>query len=73
MAFQQPKRLPTGVFQVSSTKRRIFWDIAPCSPLKVDIASILEALLPISFHVGILFGLFFCPEDEGDISFRNFR
>jgi hypothetical protein len=30
-----------------------------------------QALLVICFHTGFLLGLFFDPEDEGDIFFRN--
>jgi hypothetical protein len=41
-------------------KVNIFWDVTPC-----------RALFAICFHSGILCGLFFNPEDGGDIFFRN--
>jgi hypothetical protein len=40
-------------------KSTIFWDITPCSPLKVNR------------RFGFLLGLFFDPEDGGDIFRRN--
>jgi hypothetical protein len=42
----------------------IFWDITPCSPLKVGSACHL-------FHTGLLLGLFFDPAYGGDMFFRN--
>jgi hypothetical protein len=38
-------------------KNTIFWDITPCSPLKVNAV--------------ISLGLFFYPEDGGDMFLRN--
>jgi hypothetical protein len=48
-------------------KRPIFWDIGACSPLKVN--QLKQNLIPAScwfFH-----GLFFNPDDGGDIFLRN--
>jgi hypothetical protein len=36
---------------------------------KIEIA--IWDLLPTCFHAGFLFGLFFDPEDRGDIFLRN--
>jgi hypothetical protein len=55
-------------FEVLTTvamKSTIFWDILLCNPLK------FKALLATWFHAGFLFGLFFNPEDGGDIFLRN--
>jgi hypothetical protein len=41
-------------------KSSIFWVITPCSKL-----------LATCFHSGLLLGLFFGPEDRGDIFLRN--
>jgi hypothetical protein len=58
----------TAVFMKST----IFWDIAPCSPLKVSRHSggtvILIAKL---FHAGFLRGFFCDPEDGENMFFRN--
>jgi hypothetical protein len=62
----------TAVFM----KSIIFWDITPCSLLKVIIRFggtyhlHLQARFPTSFHSGILLGLF-DPEDGGDMYLRN--
>jgi hypothetical protein len=55
-------------------KSTIFWHITPCSPLK-DIRRFggtyhLQARLAISFHSGILLGLF-DAEYGGDMFLRN--
>jgi hypothetical protein len=47
-------------------KSTIFWDMTPCSLLNVDRAQIATC-----FHAGFLLGLFFDPEDEGDMFLRN--
>jgi hypothetical protein len=67
-------------------KSTIFWDIMPCSPLKVDqrfrgtyhlhfqgrrISQANRAPLATCFHAGFLLGLFFDPEDGGDMLLRN--
>jgi hypothetical protein len=49
-------------------KSYIFWDIKPCSPLKGNDVSAPRATC---FHAGSLLGLFFWPEDEGDIFLRH--
>jgi hypothetical protein len=50
-------------------KSSVFWDITPCSPLKViqRDAGIMQSLL----HTGFLRGLSFNPEDGGDIFLRK--
>jgi hypothetical protein len=57
----------------------IFWDITPCSPLRVNrrfggtygLHLQSRALLATFFHAGFLLGLFFDPEDGGDMFLRN--
>jgi hypothetical protein len=52
-------------FEVLTTvimRSTISWDTMVCSSLKV------KALLAPWFHAGFLLGLFFNPEDEGDMS-----
>jgi hypothetical protein len=55
----------------------IFWDITPCSPLKVNRRFGIEcrlhhqALPATFFHAGFLLGLFFDLEDGGDMLLRN--
>jgi hypothetical protein len=44
----------------------IFWDITPCSPLKVN-----RTLFATCFQAVFLLGLFFDPEDKGDMFLRN--
>jgi hypothetical protein len=46
-------------------KNTILWDITPCSPLKVNL------LLATCLHAGFLLGLFFGPENGGDMFLRN--
>jgi hypothetical protein len=64
------------VFTAVVIKSTVFWDITPCSPLKVNrrfggtYSLYLEARLPTNFHAGILLRLF-DPEDGGDILLRN--
>jgi hypothetical protein len=50
-------------------KISIYRLITPCSPLKVNRRL---ALLVICFHAGFLLGLFFNPENGGDMFLRNF-
>jgi hypothetical protein len=42
-------------------KSSIFWDITPCSLSKVNRSACYL------LHVGFLFGLFFDPEDGGNM------
>jgi hypothetical protein len=58
---------PQNQILSSVLKSPIFWNITPCSPLKVN-----RALLAASFHADFLLGLFFDPEDGGDIFLPNF-
>jgi hypothetical protein len=51
------------------TKSSIFWNIKPCSPLKVN-RRVLDASF---FHTGFLVGLFFGPEDGGDVPPKRSR
>jgi hypothetical protein len=48
-------------------------DTTPCSSLKksTEISEEHIALLAICFQAGFLFGLFFDPEDGGDMFLRN--
>jgi hypothetical protein len=54
-------------------KSSIFGDITPCSPLKVYrcFRGTLQAELATCFHAGFLLGLFFDPEDGGNMFLRN--
>jgi hypothetical protein len=58
-------------------KSIIFWDITQCSPLKVNrrfggtYRLHLQALLATCFYTGFLLGLYFDPEDGGDMFVRN--
>jgi hypothetical protein len=55
------------VITVVVMKSAIFWDIMPCSLLKVN-----QALPAASFHSGFLLGLFLNPEDGRGMSLRNY-
>jgi hypothetical protein len=71
------------VLAALNTKITIFWDITPYSPLNVNRRfggtyrlhlqgrKISQTLLVTCFHAGFLPGLFFDPEDEGDMFLRN--
>jgi hypothetical protein len=56
-------------------KSIIFWDMTPCSPLSFNRrfgeTYRLHLLLVTSYHAGLLFRLFFDPEDGGDMFLRN--
>jgi hypothetical protein len=56
------------VFTVAIVKNSVFLDITPFSLVKVNR---FVALLTTQFHAGFLLGLFFYPEDEGEIFLRN--
>jgi hypothetical protein len=53
-------------------KSSIFWNIAPCSPLKVN-RHFGGTCRPACYllHVGFLFGLFFDSEDRADMFLQN--
>jgi hypothetical protein len=48
----------------------MFWDITPCSALKVN-GRFGETYHLHRFHVRFSLGLFFHPEDGGDMFLRN--
>jgi hypothetical protein len=52
-------------------KSTIFWDITLCSLLKVNCQVASRSLLATSVHAGVLLGLFFDPEDGGDMFLQN--
>jgi hypothetical protein len=59
----------TEVLTAVVMKSSIFWDITPCSPLKVNrcfrrTSRASACYLP---HVGFLLGVFFNPEDGGNM------
>jgi hypothetical protein len=79
------------VLTVVVIKSTIFWDITPCSPLRVNRRfggtyrlhlqcrktsrawnqSESRWQAELCFHAGFLLGLFFDPEDRGDMFLRN--
>jgi hypothetical protein len=67
-------------------KSTVSWDITPCSQLKVNRRfernisppssgsknkASKQALLATYYHAGFLLGLFFDPENGGDMFLRN--
>jgi hypothetical protein len=68
-------RFPPNPFQFicHHIKRTVFWAITPCSPLKVNrrFGGTYRLQLATCFHVGFLLGLFFDPEDGGDMFLQN--
>jgi hypothetical protein len=52
-------------------KNSVFWDINPCSPLKVNRhfegLCRLHLFFATCIHAGLLLGLFFGREDRGDM------
>jgi hypothetical protein len=53
-------------------KSSTFWDITPCNPLKVNrrfggTCRLLPGSACYLLHAGFLLGLFFDPEDGGDM------
>jgi hypothetical protein len=72
------------VLTALAVKNTIFWYIAPCSPLKVNLRFggtyhphlhgrriNLARKVAICFHAGFFLGLSFDPEDGGDMFLRN--
>jgi hypothetical protein len=57
------------LFNLRSANSSILRDIMPCSPLKVQVASRVCYLI----HAGFLPGLFFDPDDGGDMFLRKLR
>jgi hypothetical protein len=54
-------------------KNSVFWDVTPCSPVKGKRrfgGTCLRSACSLLYAV-FLFGLFFGPEDGGDIFFQN--
>jgi hypothetical protein len=52
-------------------KSSVFWDMTPCSPLKVKQNSRIRWQAATCFHAGFFVGLFFDLEDGGDMFFRT--
>jgi hypothetical protein len=50
-------------------KSSVFWDVTPCSPLKANRRFEGKYFLQLAtcFQAGFLLGLFFDPEDGGDM------
>jgi hypothetical protein len=63
------------VLTAAVMKSSLSWDIAPCSPLKVNrrFVGTYHHHLHVCclLHVGFLLGLFFKPEDGSNIIIRN--
>jgi hypothetical protein len=57
--------IPLNVSLIANSKGTIFCDVTVCS--------LLKPLLAACFHAGILFGLFFYPEDVVSMYLRNAR
>jgi hypothetical protein len=72
------------ILTVVVMKSTVFWDITPCSPLKVNRhfggkyrlhiqdRKISSALFATCFHAGLLLGLFYDREDGGYMFLQNF-
>jgi hypothetical protein len=56
---------------MSIKKSTIFWDITPCSPLKVNRHFGGTYLLATCLHAGFLLSYFFDSEDGGDMFLQN--
>jgi hypothetical protein len=61
--------LETEVLTAVVMKSSLFWDITPCSPLKVNrhFRRTRRASAFYLLHVGFLLSVFFNPEDGGNM------
>jgi hypothetical protein len=57
------------VLTAAVMKSTIFWDIMPCSVLKINQR--FGGTYRLHIHAGFLLDLFFDPEDGCDMFFRN--
>jgi hypothetical protein len=72
----------SAVLTAVVTKRSIFWDIMPCSPLRVSwrfgeachlYLQVEPVLFATWFHAHFLIWFFFDSEERGDMVLRNVR
>jgi hypothetical protein len=55
------------VFTAVIMKSSVLWDIMPCSPLKAKQETSVEQVASKTLPTGFLLGLFFTPQDGGDM------